>query len=114
MNTVLNILKTLFVVIITFVVIFASYFFIVLNGDDTRLSFRGISEGQVLSLQGKLTDAELELSEYLNELKDVKLDVNFYLSTTSSVSIAFDNLESFKKGTPKLKSGRVNPFEPIN
>ncbi len=112
MNAVLNIFKTLFVAVIAFVVIFASYFFIVLGGDETKLFFSGVSEEQ--APVRNLTETERNLSKYLNELEDVELDVNFYLSTTSPTSIAFDGLKDFKKEIPTLESGRKNPFEPVD
>lgn len=113
MNKALNILKILSVAIVAFVIIFASYFFILLKGDETKILSNNAPKEQ--EIQRSLTETDRKLSQYLTELANVELDVDFYLSTTNPVSIAFDELvKKFKREIPTLEAGRKNPFEPLD
>lgn len=111
MDQILNILRTLFVALIAFVIIFASYFFIVLDGDESKLSFGGSEDmGTASTLQStvNLTEREIDLNNYLKDLESVRLDVSFF------ESIAFKSLKGQREKLPALEAGRRYPFQPLN
>jgi predicted glycosyltransferase involved in capsule biosynthesis len=106
MNTILNFLKLFFIAVVSAVILFSSYFFIFLGGDDSKLSFLGVTSPEAATVTTSAVLAD-QLNAYLEELKSVEIDTDFFQSPE------FRGLENFKRGLPTLQAGRANPFEPI-
>ncbi|MCK5096260.1 MAG: hypothetical protein KAR24_02810 [Candidatus Pacebacteria bacterium] len=108
-TTISNIFKTTLIVLIVLIFLSASYFFVAIDGDESKLPawIRGSSSSSTAVVLNPLTDDMVkELEIYQTELESVDLTLDFFTSDNS----AFTKLKKFKEELPELPLGRNNPF----